>query len=117
MKHLKKFNERYTRTVGFRYSEPKIEITMSGFFIGDLSNELMKQALDEFQIKSKDINISNKPGRIELEEGFIEVDGMFTINFFVYNDRTDDMISLITDIERFLHSKKVRLEMVEMDKV
>ncbi len=116
MKHLKRINE-YTRTVGFRYSEPKIELTMSGFFIGELSNDLMKQALDEFQIKSKDINISNKPGRIELEEEFIEVDGMFTINFFVYNDRTDDMISLITDIERFLHSKKVKLEMVEMDKV
>ena len=116
MKHLKRINE-YTRTVGFRYSEPKIELTMSGFFIGELSNDLMKQALDEFQIKSKDINISNKPGKIETEEGFIEVDGMFTINFFVYNDRTDDMISLITDIERFLHSKKVKLEMVEIDKV
>jgi hypothetical protein len=115
MKHLKRINE-YTRTVGFRYSEPKIELTMSGFFIGDLSNELMKQALDEFEIKSKDINISNKPGRIELEEGVIEVDGIFTINFFVYNDRTDDMISLVTDIERFLHSKKVKLEMVEIDK-
>jgi hypothetical protein len=39
MKYLKKFNEEYSRTVGFRYSEPKIEMQLKGVYIGNLKNE------------------------------------------------------------------------------
>ena len=112
MKHLKKFNERYTRTVGFRYSEPKIEMTMTGAYSGNLTKELIELALDEFEIKKADINISNKSGEIDV----FEADGMFNIDFFVYNERKDDMDSLVSDIGDFLSSKGVQIVVIHLFK-
>ena len=112
MKHLKTFNERYTRTVGFRYSEPKIEMTMTGAYSGNLTKELIELALDEFEIKKADINISNKSGEIDA----FEADGMFNIDFFVYNERKDDMDSLVSDIGDFLSSKGVQIIVMELFK-
>lgn len=112
MKHLKRFNEKYTRTVGFRYSEPKIEMTMTGAYSGELKKELMIKALDEFQIKVGNIHISNQSGYLE----DFKADGMFNIDFFVYNERKDDMDSLVEDIGNFLASKGVQIVIMELYK-
>jgi hypothetical protein len=112
MKYLKKFNEEYTRTVGFRYSEPKIEMTMAGAYSGNLTKDLIKLALDEFEIKVGNIHISNQSGYLE----DFKADGMFNIDFFVYNERKDDMDSLVGDVGDFLSSKGVQIVVIDLFK-
>lgn len=113
MKYLKKFNEEYSRTVGFRYSEPKIEMQLTGVYSGNLTNDLLKEALVEYDIKVGNIDINTKSGYLE----DIKVDGMFLVNLFVYNDRKDDMESLVNDIGDYLSNKDVMIKILEFKKV
>jgi hypothetical protein len=89
MKYLKKFNEEYSRTVGFRYSEPKIEMQMTGIYVGDLSKELLELAFNQYEIKIKSLDVNKDTEALNGDE----IDGMFLVNLFVYNDRKDDMES------------------------
>jgi hypothetical protein len=116
MKYLKRFNERYTRTVGFRYSEPKIEIKIIGVYTGDLNEELLKEAFDNFKIKVKKIEIDTQ-GHFDLpNDDSIEVDGNFTVEFLVYNDSKYDIDSIFNDIGEYLFNKKVRIDIIEVIK-
>jgi hypothetical protein len=113
MKNLKSFNERYTRTIGFRYSEPKIEMELTAIFNDDLQKELLQEAFDEFDIKIGNIEVSNDFSELNIDE---ECDGWFTINFFVYNERKDDMTALIEDIEDFLANKGFLIKVIAFNK-
>jgi len=113
MKYLKKFNEEYTRTVGFRYSEPKIEMQLKGVYIGNLKNELLKEALKEYDIKVGNIDINTERGYLE----DIKVDGMFLVNLFVYNERKDDMDALVNDIGDYLSNKDIVIKILDFKKI
>lgn len=115
MKHLQSYNERYTRTVGFRYSEPKIEMELVAIFNGELDNDILKGAFDEFRIKTGEIEISDdfKELGIEIPDDF---DGWFIISFFVYNDRKYEMNSLIEDIGDYLSDMGILIKVVNLVK-
>lgn len=112
MKYLKRFNEEYTRTIGFRYSEPKIKMSITAVYTGELTNQLLTSAFNEFEIKIGDIDINKRNG---IFEG-MPVDGSFTINFFVYNDRKDDMESLVQDIGDYLSNRNIMIRILDFKK-
>ncbi len=113
MKYLKKFNEEYSRTVGFRYSEPKIEMQMTGVYVGDLNKELLELAFNQYEIKIKSLDVNKDT---EALNG-AEIDGMFLVNLFVYNDRKDDMDALVNDIGDYLSNKDILIKILEFKKV
>jgi hypothetical protein len=112
MRYLKKFNEEYNRTIGFRYSEPKIEMKSIGVYNGYLTPDILKKSFDEFGIKSNSPKITKEKNSLD----DFEVDGQFEINFFVYNDRKDDILSLITDVGDYLASKEVFIKVLDIKK-
>ena len=115
MKHLQSFNERYIRTIGFRYSEPKIEMELIAIFNGDLKEEFLQEAFDKFGIKIDNIELSNDTSELEDIDVNEECDGWFTINFFVYNERKDDMATLIEDIDNFLVNKGINIRVIAIN--
>jgi len=113
MKYLKKFNEEYSRTVGFRYSEPNIEMQMTGIYLGDLTKELLELAFNQYRIKIKSLDVNKDTEALD----DIEIDGMFLVNLFVYNDRKDDIESLVNDISDYLSNKNIIIKILEFKKV
>jgi hypothetical protein len=113
MKHLQSFNELYTRTIGFRYSEPQIEMELTAIFDGDLEKELIQEAFEYFDIKIDNIYLSYDSNKLNIQDEF---DGWFTINFFVYNDRKIDMSDLIDSIIDFLLNKGFLIKPITFNK-
>ena len=134
MKHLKKFNEElydinirevpslYRRTAGFRYSKPSIGYSVILYYIGKISDEEIKSALEDIDVSFENIIVDTETGKLDYDdetEEEISIDGKINFYMYVYNEREVDAIiedlckSLSTDdveivdsLTKFVNKKK-----------
>ena len=100
MKHIKTINE--FRTVGFRYSEPKLGFNISFFYKGELNSKDISNVLKRLDIKSSDINVNNNYGTLEINDHEVEVDGSVDFDIFVYDEETIE--DLLKEVGKLIYS-------------
>jgi hypothetical protein len=86
MNRIKMFEE-YTRTMGFRYSEPSIEILIQIPSVDDGLAEIINSVLDEDNVSVKEVNF---------------VDGAYDVVVLVYNEKeigaiVDNLLDVLTN--------------------
>jgi len=82
MKHIKHINE--YRTIGFRYSEPKLRFLISCNYSGEVEKEDISDILDKLNTKFDSINIT---------------DSSISFDIFIYNEREiNDILSKFSEL-------------------
>ncbi len=99
MKHIKPINE-FTRTIGFRYSEPAIGYRAILFCVGKLSKNSFLQLLNFSEIKNEKVKISKEENKVNTEEGEIETDLVIEFDFFVYSEQ--ELERIVEDVRNGL---------------
>lgn len=96
MKHIKSINEFYHRTAGFRYSEPSLKYSISGYYIGQISEEELVSTLKDSNVTFDSVEVESNPGdiKIQTESGDrdVKVDGHVSFDVSVYVEREIDSI-------------------------
>ena len=100
MKHIKSINE--FRTIGFKYSEPKLGFTISFDYNGEVSEEDISDILNNMDIKFTNIDINENKKRISIEGRNIDLNGSIKIDINIYNEK--DLSEMIKEISRSLYS-------------
>jgi hypothetical protein len=112
MKHLQTINE-YTRTVGFRYSEPKesynIDILCKG---DDITVEKIKLGLSKvrelvYNQDSIEVNILEEGTIAELQDGTVEIDAVVHFNITVYNEK--EILTIVEELDKKLSSFNIKV--------
>lgn len=91
MKYIKPINE-FTRTIGFRYSEPTIGYKAILFCIGKVSKNSFLQLLDFLDLKTEKVKVSKEQNNVETEGGELETNLLIEFDFFVYSEQEIEKI-------------------------
>lgn len=100
MKHLQSINE-YTRTVGFRYSEPSIRFNAIASCKGELSEEQFKELMSYIEVKFENLKISEENKEVDFDEITIDTNLSIEFDFFVYNE--NEVPQITEDIQNGLN--------------
>lgn len=100
MKHIKSINE--FRTVGFRYSEPKLGFTILFDYIGKINEEDISDILNNMDIKFTNIEISKEEKKTFVQNNSIDINGRVKIDINIYNEK--DLTEIIKELSRLLFS-------------
>ena len=103
MKYLKSINE-YSRTVGFRYSQPKesynIDILCKGDDITKDKIELGLSKVHEliYEKNSITVNLPSESDLVEIEGEAVQIDAIVNFNVTVYNQK--EILSIVEELGR-----------------
>ena len=99
MKHLQSINE-YTRTVGFRYSEPKEAYKIICILAG---SDITKEKIDKCLSKVSDLYYEKESVKVDLEDGEVEigdvvtqVNAVLSFEIKVYTDK--EILSIVEEL-------------------
>lgn len=95
MKYIKLINE-FTRTIGFRYSEPTIGYKAILFCIGKVNKNSFLQLLDFLDLKTEKVKVSKEQNKVEVEDGELETNLLIEFDFFVYSEQ--ELEKIVQDI-------------------
>lgn len=106
MKHIKLF-EFYKRTIGFKYSEPKVKIGILCCVLGSPKKALVKEVLDDIDAKYEESSIKIKsPENVDLPQN-VDCDKVIMFDLLVYTER--EVEGIIEDFSKAMFKKKVSI--------
>jgi hypothetical protein len=92
MKHLQTINE-YTRTVGFRYSDPSIKINAMLLCNADsITEDQISKALEYEKVKFENIQIEEGENFIDADDEEVVSNYVVKFDFYVYNEKEIEAI-------------------------
>lgn len=99
MKHLQSINE-YTRTVGFRYSEPKEAYKIICILAGDdITKEKMDKSLSkvsELYYDKESVELDVQDGEVEIGDVVAQVNAVLSFEIKVYTDK--EILSIVEEL-------------------
>ena len=99
MKHLQSINE-YTRTVGYRYSEPKESYKIICILSGnDITKEKIEKCLSkvsELYYEKESIKVSVQDGEVEIGDSIIQINAIASFDIKVYNDK--EILTIVEEL-------------------
>lgn len=105
MKHIKLF-EFYKRTIGFRYSEPKVKIGVLCCVLGSPKKALVKDVLDNIDAKYEESSIKIKsPENVDNLPSKVECDKVIVFDLLVYTER--EVEGIMEDFSKAMFKKEI----------
>lgn len=99
MKHLQSINE--FRTIGFKYSEPKVRINAILMCKGELDEEQFSALMKHINVKYENFDVYDEKNELETEDGTLESDIVVEFDILIYNESELETITI--DIQNGLN--------------
>lgn len=92
MKYIKPINE-FSRTIGFKYTQPSVRFNVLMFCKGELTNEQFTDFMDFIDVKFEKLNIKDAKKEIQIDDSIVESDIVVEFDILAYGESEIETIT------------------------